>query len=63
MDIGNEHMKWKCIFQMNVQEMLGNEKELDHELKLYPGQQKCSFLKHPASVSFTNCGTDGMILP
>lgn len=47
---------------MNMQEIFENKNRLDHDLKLYPAK-KCSFLKHPSSVSFTNHGNDGMILP
>lgn len=47
---------------MTIQEIFKNENGLDHDLKSYPGQQKCSYLKHPSSVSFTNQGNDGVIL-
>lgn len=54
---------------MNIQEIFENKNNLDHDLKLYSGQQKGLFLKHPSSVPlwiqalFTNHGNDGMILP
>lgn len=54
---------------MNIREIFENENSLDYGLKLYPGQQKGLFLKHPSLVPlwiqalFTNHGNDGMILP
>lgn len=54
---------------MNIQEIFQNENNLDHDLKLYTGQKKDLFLRHPSSVPlwiqalFTNHGNNGMTLP